>query len=103
VRWNKNFFRYPYELQLIWKAGRALARLLDGEIPLPGTRAPWKQWRWRPSRAVNVHARSSRSARSTRRPGGPPEAAVRAGIDPAAAVAAAPAVEDRKRHLDVIE
>src|SRR5439155_274809 len=32
VRWNKNFFRYPYELQFIWKAGRALARLLDGEI-----------------------------------------------------------------------
>ena len=88
VRWNKNFFRYPYELQFLWKAGRALARLLDGEIPLPGTRAPWKQWRWRPSRAVNGHARSSRSARSSRRPGGPPEAALRAGIDPVAAVAA---------------
>ncbi len=106
VRWNKNFFRYPYELQFIWKAGRALARLLDGEIPLPGTRAPWKQWRWRPSRAVNGHGhddRPSRSTRSTRLPGGTAEAALRAGVGPAAAVVSAPVVADRKRHLDVIE
>ncbi len=50
LRWKLNFFRFPYELWLIWKAGRALARFLDGEIPLPGPRPAWKHYRWRPAR-----------------------------------------------------
>jgi anaerobic magnesium-protoporphyrin IX monomethyl ester cyclase len=50
LRWKAGFFRYPYELRLIWKAGRAFSRLLDGEIPLPGPRPSWKQHRWRPAR-----------------------------------------------------
>jgi anaerobic magnesium-protoporphyrin IX monomethyl ester cyclase len=47
LRWETGFFRYPYELRLIWKTGRAIQRLIDGEIPLPGRRPPWKQLRWR--------------------------------------------------------
>ncbi|HEY7355531.1 MAG TPA: radical SAM protein [Ktedonobacterales bacterium] len=50
LRWKIGFFRYPYELQAIWKMGRAVAKLLDGEIPLPGPRPSWKQHRWRPAR-----------------------------------------------------
>ncbi len=51
LRWKFNYFRYPYELRLIWKAGRAFARLVDGEIPLPGPRPSWKRYRWRPAKA----------------------------------------------------
>jgi hypothetical protein len=47
LRWNTRFFRFPYELQLFWRGGRALRRLVDGEIPLPGPRPSWQKWRWR--------------------------------------------------------
>ncbi len=50
LRWKFNYFRHPYELWLIWKTGRAIAKFLDGEIPLPGPRPRWKQVRWRPAR-----------------------------------------------------
>jgi hypothetical protein len=67
LRWNTNFFRYPYELQFIWKAGRAISRFFDGEIPLPGPRAPWKQLRWRrrgvPHKGTGVARALARSPR----------------------------------------
>lgn len=54
LRWKFNYFRHPHELRLIWKAGRAFARLVDGEIPLPGPRPSWKRYRWRPAKAGRV-------------------------------------------------
>jgi radical SAM superfamily enzyme YgiQ (UPF0313 family) len=100
VRWNTSFFRYPYELQLIWKAGRALARLREGEIPIPGPRPPWRRWRWRPTKAV--HERPSRPARGDRHIGFMP-ATPPFGPVPAEAEASAPAPADGKRRLDIIQ
>jgi hypothetical protein len=75
--------------------------LLDGEIPIPGPRPPWRRWRWRPTKAVRE--RPSRPDRGDRHIGFMPAATPPFGPVPAEAEASAPGPADGKRRLDIVQ
>ena len=101
LRWNTDFFRYPYELQFIWKAGRAIRRFLEGEIPMPGPRPPWKQLRWR--RARSGRNRADFVARAPKRWGAVSQSSSQAGAPLAAQPPSEEATRDGRRRLNVIQ